>query len=347
MAGCPRCAIELPRVNEGLPTFRHPNGLITFRELRVGQILNLPDEWFHPAREVLPPTYYKILPHADGRTCGTLGDALGDFPELDAAVTSVAALAAMGDAAFTRAEGDAGSKIDAAVSEVANSPSPDASAKAKSVTDSTHWAWQRNQDLAAAIAAKDAATVTKARLDIQNALATALGNARLAILAHYPSASPTPASPELQAAAKAASDAIAADPNYCTSVTHPGTPVNAAVHKFKLVWNASQTPPVPIGTGTYETATTVALGQVLGQAPSACGAGQRPVPAPKPPPPLPAPHEEAVTPPQRASGGWSAGRIVAGVALLAAAAGGVAHLATRSKKASRQPVTQRLPGYGT
>lgn len=320
MAGCPKCSLEMPRANPGKPSITHPNGYVTFKDLRVGEVINLPDEWFHPARENLPATYYKILPHHNGVTRGSLGGALGDSsPELDTAVAKVAQLAAMGDAAFTQAVGAAGAAIDASVR------GADA-AQARVVTDATRWAWQRNRDLAAAVAANDRATVTRARLDIQNALATALGNVKLAILPAYP--------PELQAAAKAAAAAIAADPNYCTSVAHAGTPVNAAVHRFKRAWNASETPKVPVDTGNYETATTVALAQVLGQAPSTCSAG-RPVPAPKPVPPS---QKEEITPPTER--GWSPWKIAAGVALGAVAASGVAWVASKS---NHVPATRR--GY--
>jgi hypothetical protein len=330
MAGCPKCSVDLVRANPQKPTVRHPNGFVTFRELGVGEVLNLPDSWFHPARESLPPTYYKILPHANGVTRGTLGD----FPELDTAVTRVAELAAMDDAAFAQAVGDASSKIDAAVTEAYKSAhSPDAAAKAQAVKSSTSWAWQRNRDLAAAIAAGDKTAITRARLDIQNALATALGNARLAIVAHYPTTGPTAASASLQAAAKAAAQAIAADANYCTSVTHPGTPVNAAVHRFKLAWNASQTTKVPLDTGNYETQTTVALAQVLGSAPSACGPGMQPVPAPKPPPPK---QDDAPV----KNSGWSGWTIAAIVVVSGAAAGGIAFLATRDK-----PTRKLAPAY--
>lgn len=169
MASCPKCACELPRVNCRKSTVTRPNGLVTFRELVVGEILNLPDEWFDPAREDLPSTYYKILPHADGVTLGTLGDAPGTYPDLDAAVAAVAQLAALDDVAFTRAVGDAGAKVDAAVrGAYGSTTSADAGAKAKLVQDATKWSWQRNADLAAAIASGDRATVTRARLDIQN-----------------------------------------------------------------------------------------------------------------------------------------------------------------------------------
>jgi len=340
MAGCPRCSCELPRVNLHKPTITHPNGLISFKELRIGETINLPDEWFHPARERLPSTYYKILPHHDGVTPGSLGDTLGDFPELDAAVSAVAQLAAKDDAAFAQSVGDAGTKIDLAVKEAYGSNKSDAAAQARAVGDATRWAWNRNRDLAAAVAAGDRATITRARLDIQNALSTALGTARSAILAHYPSAAPAPAAPALLSAAKSAAAALAADPNYCTSVGHPGTPVNAAVHRFKLAWNASQTPKVPVGTGTYEVATTVALAQVLGAAPSACGAGGRPVPAPKAPPPEKKEAAAAVTAPEEEPSGWPWGTIALGAAV-AAAAGGIAWIATRPSPERRAPVTRR------
>lgn len=346
MAGCPKCSCELPRVNCHKASTVRPNGHVTFTELIVGEVLNLPDEWFDPARELLPPAYYKILPHPNGVTRGTLGDAPGDLPALDDAVAAVAQLAALDDVAFTRAVGDAGAKIDAATEGAYGSTtSADAAAKAKLAQDATKWAWQRNADLAAAVAAGDRATVTRARLDIQNSLTTALGNARLAILAQSsPASNPSTFSSELQAAAKGAATAIAADPNYCTSVTHPGNPVNAAVHRFKLAWNATQTPKVPLGSGDYEVATTVALAQVIGQAPSACGPSQRPVPAPKPPAPLTAPaqpKQETVTPPTES--GWSAGKVFLGVVLAgAAAAGGVAIV--RSRKASPRPAARR-EGY--
>lgn len=83
-------------------------------------------------------------------------------------------------------------------------------------------------------------------------------------------AAPTISGP-LLAAAQSAAAAIAADPGYCTSVAKPGSSVNAAVHAFKLAWNASQASKVPIGTSSYEAATAAALRDVLGAAPAACG----------------------------------------------------------------------------
>src|SRR5208282_5133884 len=64
-AGCPKCVADMtnPSVNHHKEVVVHPNGFRTFKDLRVGETLNLPDAWFHPARESLPPAYYKILPH--------------------------------------------------------------------------------------------------------------------------------------------------------------------------------------------------------------------------------------------------------------------------------------------
>ncbi|HEY6358264.1 MAG TPA: hypothetical protein VIX35_08460 [Vicinamibacterales bacterium] len=340
-AGCPKCARDLTgSTNPHKRTVVFPNGFETFASIAPGEVLNLPDSWFDGTHDARPPAYFKRLPHADGVTPGTLGD----FPDLDLAVSRVASLAAMDDAAFSGAAGAAAAAIDAAAREAYGSTkSAVAAEKAKTVQDATGWAWRRNRDLAAALAAGDTPTVVKARLDVQNALATALGNARLAILAHYPSAAAAPVvlSADLQAAARAAATVIQADPNYCTSVTHPGNPVNAAVHRFKLAWNATQGQKVPIGTGTYEEVTTVALAQVLGSAPSACS-GQRPVPAPKPPPPaLPTKRDETVTAPSQSGGGWSAWKVAAGVAVVAAAGAG-AYLVTRPKKPT---VRRTIPEY--
>jgi hypothetical protein len=93
--------------------------------------------------------------------------------------------------------GDAGTKVDAAVRGATDA------AKARVVTDATRAAWNRNRDLAAAVAAGDRAAITRARLDIQNALATALGDA--ATLARAQSA----AASDLQAGVRSAVAALA------------------------------------------------------------------------------------------------------------------------------------------
>ncbi len=76
---------------------------------------------------------------------------------------------------------------------------------------------------------------------------------------------PAPAMPDaIVQAALAASIAVLADPNWSTSVGISGTPVNTAVHNFKAVWNASQSPKVPIGTGKLEPSVIAAITTALG-----------------------------------------------------------------------------------
>lgn len=73
------------------------------------------------------------------------------------------------------------------------------------------------------------------------------------------------ASTPLVDAAKAARDAITADPNYCTDVATPGSVVNNAVHDFKAAWNAANpNNTVPIGTGKFESSVANALNNLLG-----------------------------------------------------------------------------------
>lgn len=329
-AGCPKCARDLILANRHKESVQMPNGFLTFRSLQPGERLWIPDKWSSPEFDRLPPAYFRALPSADGVTPSTLGDAaagvLGDFAALDAAGAKLSALAGMTDAQFNAAVGDVGSSIDAANQEAYGSADATAAAHAKDAHDGTQWAWQRNGQLATALASNDAATVTAARLDIQNALTTALGNARLALESFYaspPATSQTPstvsASPRLVSAAQAVASAAAADAGYCSSVARAGTAVNGAVHAFKLAWNAEQAPAVPVGTGAYEQATADAVARVLGSAPSACGAGGHP------------PHSAAMVP----AGSYSASRsglsptAILGIGVLAAGAvAGVVFLAS-------------------
>lgn len=323
-----------------------PNGFKTFRTLHVGETINLPDKWFDGSLDALPPAYFAALPYADGVTRGALGT-LGDYPDLDVATSKVGALAAMGDLDFNAAVGDAGAAIDASVREAYGSSNPAAAVAAQSVQDGTKWAWNRNNDLMTAIAMGDSFTINTVRLDVMNALSTALGNARIALQDYYGPSPATPGAPSapapsggyapvvvrppssypvnVQDAARAAAAAIAADPNYCASVAQPGSAVNAAVHAFKVTWNASQTPAVPVGTGTYEAATAGALTQVLGSSPPACGAQ----PARPQPPPAHVVAPIAAAPAK----GLSTGTVV-GIGLLAAGTvGGIAYATTRKRRA--------------
>ena len=351
-AGCPKCSrdLVLHPANSHKSRITYPNGFVTFRDLSVGEQLVLPDKWFSKEFDALPPSYFAALPYADGVTPSH--GAIGDQPALQTAQANVAAMSAMDDQSFSNAVGDAGNQINAAVQEAYGSSNAQAASYAQQVQDGTHWAWQRNADMAAALANADTSGAQAARLDITNALNTAIGNAQLALNAYYsqpaPTPTPTPSGfpPALVGAAQAAAAAMLSDANYCTSVAQPGSSVNSAVHAFKLAWNAYQSAPVPIGTGNYEAATAAALAQVLGSAPNACGGGVRPPPPPPPPrqqcPPgtalvngvcrvIPAPQPQA-----QQDGGLSTGAIV-GIGLLGAATiGGVVYAATRTPSRGRR-----------
>jgi hypothetical protein len=286
-AGCPKCARDLVLANRHKENVTMPNGFLTFRSLVPGERLWIPDKWSSPEFDRLPPAYFKALPHHDGVTRSSLGLAaagvLGDFQALDTASSKVSALASMPDAQFNTSVGDAGTAINQAIQEAYGSANAAAAASAKTAQDGTQWAWNRNNDLTTALASGDVATVKAARLDVQNALTTALGNARLALEAYYaPGSTQAPVSADagsvtpsarLTSAAQTLVAAIGADRGYCASVARSGAAVNGAVHAFKLAWNAEQAPAVPVGTGTYEQATADAVARVLGTSPAACGAG--------------------------------------------------------------------------
>lgn len=217
-AACPKCSVDLIRANPQKSTIVYPNGFVSFRDLRAGESLWLPEKWFDGTLDRMPREYFASLPYADGVTPG------------------------VGQAAT-------------------------------------------------------------------------------------PSTTPQPII-EVIGAAQAVGDAIAADPNYCASVSQPGSAVNKAVHEFKVAWNAANPDdPVPMGTGTIERETVGALTTVLGNAaPISCSSTT------PPPQPLqtPAPIEKK---------GLSTGAVVGiglGAALLA---GGVTYAATR--KPSRKPSRRR------
>jgi hypothetical protein len=187
----------------------HPNGFVTWKDLRVGERLELPEKWFSGELDQMPNSYFAALPYADGVTPG-----------------------------------------------VGQSPS------------------------------------------------------------------------DVISSAKAAVAAISADPNYCVSVSQPGSPVNTAVHDFKVAWNADNPDfPVPIGTSRYEPSTANALSLALGKKPSppGCSAAGVPVSAPVPQP-FPAPIEKK---------GLSTGAVV-GIGLVAATVvGGITYATTKRRRRRR------------
>jgi hypothetical protein len=207
----------LIRANPHKPTVTYPNGYVTFKEIRRGEKLNLPDKWWSKEFDALPPSYFAALPYADGITPGK--------------------------------------KIGVGLAE-------------------------------------------------------------------------PPYSAELVAAAKSADAALAASGGYCDDVARVGSPVNSAVHAFKLAWNATQSPTVPINTGNYEIQTAEAMRLVLGEAFEPCPArssASRPSTQPTIIAPIP----------QEQSHELSTGSII-GISLLGAGTiGTVAYLATKPRRRRR------------
>lgn len=350
MAGCPRCARDLVAVNAHKQAVTHPNGFRSFKELRVGEKLNLPNKWFNGELDRMPPAYFASLPHHDGVTPGVHGvsGALGD-PASDA----VTALAQLDNRTFSIAVDPAIALIEQSVMMADGNPNPGVAAYAAATHVAASSAKGHNQELIRALGAGDQAGATQARLAVQNDLLTAIDTAGLAIKYGGAPALPSPSAdtggvvvdigqatilPGIQAIAQAAATAIAADPNFCANVAQVGSTVNTAVHAFKTAWNsANPGNPVPINTGTYDQATAAVLTQILGSAPPACSTR-----AATPPPatsiPLP-----GITPPQLqaqapAKSGLSTGAVVGMSLVGVGAVGGALYLVTRGLPQSRRKV---------
>lgn len=202
-AGCPKCSKDLIAANPHKAAVVYPNGYVSFKELREGETLNLPAKWASKEFDELPPAYFKALPHPDGVTPSTLGDAaagvLGDFAYLDAATTRVSVLDTIDDNwKFIPAADAAADAIDAATAEAIGTSSAASASFARDVRAATGVARQRIGDLSAALDAGNQAAATEARRDVRNALAAALGSARLALQSFYggvPQADAPPVAP--------------------------------------------------------------------------------------------------------------------------------------------------------
>jgi hypothetical protein len=333
-AGCPKCARDLVRANPHKEAVTYPNGFVTFKDLREGEKLTLPEKWFSKEFEELPKAYFAALPHPDGVTPSKLGDladgVLGDYAALDVASAKVGSLATMNDQPFSDAVSDAASAVDAAVREVVGmeAPAKYATPYVQDVRKSTEDARLRNVALAAAITAGDQESGFQSRNDILHDLSNALTSAKLALQAFYGDAK-QPSDDVVVAAAKAAATVIASDSNFCVSVARSGSSVNSAVHTFKKAWNAANpTAPVPINTGAYEQATADAIKSVIGSAPAAC------VPHVAPSTPFSPPELLAVTPPQNK--GLSTGTILSLGLLGAGAVGTAIYFAANSRPLVRR-----------
>jgi hypothetical protein len=353
MAGCPKCARDLVTANPHKEAVTYPNGYTTFRNLRVGEKLNLPDKWFSKEFDERPKKYFAALPAVDGKTLSSLGLAeaagiLGDYGAFDTAVSTITSLASLSPQSFSNAVDAACTLVDQSVREADGSANPGIAAYAQAVHLSTNAARQANQALVAALTSGDQSAISKSRADVQQNLTTALDAAKLALQAVYgtskapvvtPAPPATPAIPQdtLKAVAKSVAAAVASDPNYCASVSRAGSSINTAIHAFKSAWNAANPgSPVPINTGTYEQATADALARVLGSSPPACGARGSTSPS------IPGGGgSDGLMPPQP-SEGMSLGAIL-GLSLLGAGAvGGAIYLATKEPP-KRRRVRRSVP----
>jgi hypothetical protein len=187
MAGCPKCAIDLIRANPHKEAVVHPNGFATFKDLRAGEKLNLPNKWFNGDLDSRPKAYFAALPYPDGKTPSALGaladGVLSDYTTFDSASAQVNALPQLDIPAFTNAVDVACSTIDQAVNEVGSNPT--AAGMAQDTRAAVAWARARNAELGTALKSGNDAEVNAARTGIQNVLATALDSARLALQAFY------------------------------------------------------------------------------------------------------------------------------------------------------------------
>lgn len=193
-AGCPKCAIDLVTANPHKPSVQHPNGFLSFRSMSVGERLTLPDKWFSEEFESLPSSYFSALPYPDG-----VSGALGNYSSLDRAGLSVSALASKDDRSFADSVNGVAAEIDASVVEAYGGGNVTSSALADTVHTATNAARSRNESLKSALSSGDDASIPRLRLDVQNALTTALGAARITLEAFYASKSPVPQPPPASA----------------------------------------------------------------------------------------------------------------------------------------------------
>jgi hypothetical protein len=124
-AGCPKCCADLVQANPHKETVVHPNGFVSFKELRVGEELVLPEKWFDGRLDLLPPAYFASLPYHDGVTPSAFGEAaagvLRDFRALDLACEKLYELEGMSEEAFANNMDSVADAIDAAVQPAAGS----------------------------------------------------------------------------------------------------------------------------------------------------------------------------------------------------------------------------------
>jgi hypothetical protein len=197
-AGCPKCAsFDLTRANGHKDTVAHRNGFVTFRDLRVGEELFLPEKWFDPAfadDNLYPPAYFASLPYADGVTPSPFGEMapviLSHFRALDDAAEQVRDLDERDGVEFLSCAPRTAAEIIAAASPAFSSENADAGWHAQYAKDVADWAIKGAQALSADLALRSPEHFAGMRAEIQDALESALYSARLALQAMYGSLQP-------------------------------------------------------------------------------------------------------------------------------------------------------------
>ncbi len=110
-AACPKCSVDLIRANPEKKTVRYPNGFVTFKDLRVGEVLRLPEKWFNGELDQMPNSYFAALPYADGVTPG-----VGQAPGPDVIGSAKAAVAAIvADPNYCTSVEQSGSPVNTAI----------------------------------------------------------------------------------------------------------------------------------------------------------------------------------------------------------------------------------------
>ncbi len=166
MAGCPKCCRDmvLHPGNAHKERVVHPNGFVSFKELRVGEKLVLPDKWFEPRFELLPPAYFASLPYHNGVTPSPFGElapqVLHDFKALDVAADKLRA--------FTESGVSIGVVVEAI--RVAVQPAIDST-----IASATQYARDAQEDL------RYVTSAATSHSEVRNALESALTNAQHAI----------------------------------------------------------------------------------------------------------------------------------------------------------------------
>jgi len=186
---CPKCSRDLVVRNAHKPRVVHRNGYVTFQSLEPGEVLALPEKWFEPWFEDLPPAYFASLPYADGATPSPFGAAAAEvisaYDTIAAAAYKIFDLVPMSDREFVASLSGAIGSLNASVQKVVNGSNPVAASRALTVQDRGFVASERNRDLVAALNAGDMKAVSEIRSDIQAVLATAISDARASLNTYY------------------------------------------------------------------------------------------------------------------------------------------------------------------